>query len=528
MRKSRVVRGGRLDAFDVGVLLAFSALSVWLLAVLLAKQSPARVWTGTDGPYVGDQLQYLAWIRETARHVLISNPFRVEPTTASFLHPGLALSGAFTHVGLSPSLAYLVWKPVAVVALFVAARAYVRGLLDTALERRAALVLALFYLSPASLVADTLHWKQLVAIQAIVFEMWPGLYLWGYPFTAIAVAALAGTLLAYGRDRDEGRIRPWAPLLGFTCAWLQPWQGATVVVIILLAEVVLRLRGHRVAPTLPAIAVAATTIPLVYYSLLGRFDSTWKIAGQANRVPLWPTWTLAVALAPLALPALLAYRRPAATFQQLALLTWPVAALGVYFLIGVSHVGTYPLHALQGLSIPFAVLAVAGVRTLRPQLPATLGAVAVVMLVALLTLPAIVRQLNQSRTTGDDGPAFFAKAPFFITHGEHDALHYIQRSSRSGAVLAPVSLGETVPAETGRRTWVGLLSWTPNYTQRVALADRLFSGRLQPDAARAFVQSTGATFLVSDCQHRTDLSAALRPILVLVKRFECATLYIVR
>lgn len=521
-------RGRGVDAFDVSVLLAFGALSVWLLVVLLLKQSPGRVWTGGDGPYAGDQLQYLAWIRDSARHVLISNPFRVEETAASFLHPGLAISGVLARIGLSPSAAYLIWKPVAVVAMFVAARSYANCFLPTKVQRRAALVLALFYLSPAALVADALNWKQLVAIQAIVFEMWPGLYLWGYPFTAISVAALVGTLLAYGRDRDDGRIRPWAPLLGLTCAWLQPWQGATVVVIVLVSEAVLWSRGRAVRPVVPAVTCAATIVPLAYYSLLGRFDPSWRIAGEANRIPLWPTWTLLVALAPLALPALLAYRRPAATFQEIAVLTWPLAAIGVYFAIGVGGVGTYPLHAVQGLSIPFAVLAVAGVSSLRPRVPARLSAVVAVALVALVTAPAIIRQLDTTRSTGDDGAVFFQKAPFFVTGGEDEALDYIRNSRLRGAVLAPVYLGEAVPAATGRRTWVGLLSWTPEYPDRVELANRLFSGRLRPQAAQNLVRSSGVAFLLSDCQHRTDLTAALRPMLVLTKRFQCATVYVVR
>src|SRR6202030_2898641 len=111
-------------------------------------------------------------------------------------------------LGLSAWLAYLVWKPVAVVTLFAAARAFVHRLLPRTAPRRFALVLALFFVSPASYFAVTLGWHGSSAslLQPYVFEMWPGLYLWGYPFTAIAVALLPATLLSYERARRRGRV----------------------------------------------------------------------------------------------------------------------------------------------------------------------------------------------------------------------------------------------------------------------------------------------------------------------------------
>jgi hypothetical protein len=501
---------------------------MWLLAVLLSKQNHDRVWTGTDGPFVGDQLQYLAWIREASRHVLIANPFTVEPTRATFLHPGLAISGIFTRLGMSPSLAYLLWKPIAVVAMFVAARRYINRLIVAKVERRAALVIALFYLSPIVVLASALHWMQRISIEALAIESWAGLYLWGYPFTALAVAALPATLLAYERDRGADRVRAWSPLIAFTCAWLQPWQGATVVVIVSLSEAVMWSQKRTTRLAIPAITIASAVIPLGYYSLLSHFDSSWKIAGQANQIPLRPTWTLLITLAPLGLPALLAYGswRSATNFQEVAVLVWPIAALAVYFAIGIAQVGTFATHALQGLSIPLAVLAIRGLRTLVTRLSSAASVVAFVLFVVLATAPGLTHELNTATTTGR--ATVFGQAPFFFRRGEQQALDYVRTKPASAAVLAPVFLGETVPAETGHRTWVGILSWTPAYTHRVALAEQFFSGKMKSVAALGFVLSTGATILVSDCRHRMDLTAELRPLLLRVRHFDCATVYVVR
>ena len=66
----------RLDRFDVAVLVAFAAVSIWVLALdLWQVVAHGLVWTGTDGLYLVDQMQYVAWVREASHHVLASNLF---------------------------------------------------------------------------------------------------------------------------------------------------------------------------------------------------------------------------------------------------------------------------------------------------------------------------------------------------------------------------------------------------------------------------------------------------------------------
>jgi hypothetical protein len=45
--------------------------------------------------------------------------------------------------------------------------------------------------------------------------------------------------------------------------------------------------------------------------------------------------------------------------------------------------------------------------------------------------------------------------------------------------------------------------------------------------ARAFVRSTGARYVLSDCDYRADLARPLRPMLASVRRFGCASVYVV-
>ena len=74
--------------FDLAVCAGvFAAVSMWVVAVdLWQVVVNGRVWTGTDGVYIVDQMQYLAWIRDASHHVLSSNLFVLRstpPTTSS-------------------------------------------------------------------------------------------------------------------------------------------------------------------------------------------------------------------------------------------------------------------------------------------------------------------------------------------------------------------------------------------------------------------------------------------------------------
>jgi hypothetical protein len=535
------------DPAELVIFAALALLSVWMLGLLVKRAVGGdEIWTGTDGLHVSDQLQYLNWIRDAAQHVLISDLYQLRPTAASFLHPGFLLSGALTALGVVPWLAYLLWKPAAVVSLFLAVRAYVHRTVSPRPGRRAALILALFFVPTAAFISSIAGATANLYLLGIEVELWPGTWLWGYSFTVLAVAAIPAALLLYEHDRRRRRIGALGPLIALLCSWFQPWQGATLLgtlvatELLMLASDVARRRGGRAGlgalgrlqsderplllPLL-AVNVVAGAGPLVYYALLARFDPSWAVANRANTFGAWPLWTLVVSILPLALPAVFACFLPPATFQDVAVRTWPLVGLTVYWLIAYAHIGTFPIHALQGLTIPVAILAVIGagvcVRTWG-----RVTRVAAVCVIAALTVPALVWKLNDARNSITQNAAIFPGAPpntYFLPRNEADALRFVDHDPRRGGVLTRLYLGQLIPAETGRRTWVGALSWTPDFLSRVTQVDRLFDGVMTSADAIAFVRSTGATYLIVDCQHHPDLATLLRPIIDDARRFGCAT-----
>ena len=351
----------RLDRFEAVVLAALLALALAPLAGLLVRVwTQGGVVTGGDGFLVADPLQYLTWLREAGEHVAVANLYDLEDGPRSFVHPGVVISGLLHQLGLGVVAAYMVWKPVAVLALFAGALALCRRFLTRPGDRVLALVLALFFASP---VAALVGWAGIGGeetkfdLDFISGELWAGTYLWGYLFTAIAVGLMPLGLLAYERGRGRRhpaaarpRSRLWphrrlAPALAGSHAHRRA-RGSRAV-----QRASRALRRRRCGAT----SSCRSQRPPPRSSTTGccrAATASWELAGVVNDFPRWPWWVTLLGLLPLAVPAAFAYRLPAPDFASVALRIWPLAGLAIFY----QPAGTFPFHAFQGLSLPLAVL----------------------------------------------------------------------------------------------------------------------------------------------------------------------------
>jgi hypothetical protein len=551
----------RLDRFELALLIVFAAISIWVVALdLFQVVAHDRVWSGTDGFYIVDQMQYLAWVQSASQHLLVANLFVLRSAPADYFQPAIAISGMISALGVAPWLSLLLWKPVAVLGMFFAVRAFAHRSVSGRDQRRAVLALGLFFGS-FSLVFGSL---------GIVGDMFPDFLTWGYPFALIAVAAVLFALLRYDRARTAGRLA-WAPgLLGALASMLHPWQGELLILVLVLAEAVRwRELVRRRQLALPAVTIGLTAAPLAYYLLLGHLDLSWNLARGAG-AHAFPFSAIVIGIAPLAIVAALGYRGRPHGFLDLATRLWPLATLVIYVL-SATGLSASPLHAFAGITVPLAVLAVRGVGGLgrrgprgvtpwrpmswrwsagaaapaagrgtggRPGLAVRLGwagrlswrgrpvstrRVLGTLAVAVATIPANVYALRiaQQYTAPATGN------PNFITGDERDALDFLRTAPARGGVLTQFYLGEAVPGRTGRQTFVGDCLWSePNCMPKSIAADQLFTGALSAQASRTFVRQTGARFVLASCQQpQADLTHKLGKLVVSVRHFGCATVY---
>jgi hypothetical protein len=527
--------GALASRAELALLVALAAWGLAPLVLLLAhalnthtRFTGADGLIGWDGVLGADQLQYLALARDAGAHGLASDLFSLTPSGHVYLEPVFEITGALWRLGVSLPLAYLLWKPVAVLALFAAALAWARRTIGDEIGARAATVaLALFLYLPLPALTS---WAKLGSpssqfqLYLLADELLPASKLWGYVPAALGMAMVAVALLA--TDRASQRPPPppsrYAParraavraplalacLAALLAAWLHPWQGVTLIVIFVGLAAWQRMRGWLTL-ALPALCAA---LPLAYYYLLEHSDPGWELAARNEIVSRLSPLVLLAGLGPLALIALVGVRRPGEDVIERALLLWIVACFVTYF-----SITSFAPHALQGLSLPLAVLAVRGWRRLR--LPALLGALAI----AVVTLPGLAYDARAFvDVTGHHA------VQYYLTRSDAQALDWVAADAPAGGVLAPAPFAAVVPSQTGRSVWVGHGYWSSDYPARARAANALFGGRMRPPRARAFVAGTGATLLVSDCTHRANLTRSLRPVLEAVHRFGCARVYVVR
>jgi hypothetical protein len=489
------------DWFDVAVLAAFAALSVWILALYLVRVvGHDQPWPGTDGIFVGDQMMYLTWIQDASRHVLVSNLFVLRPTPHDYLQPAIVISAGLVRLGVAPWVSLLAWQPVGVGCLFFAVRALARRLFAGQVSRRAALVVALFGGS----------------IGTYMFpDFWIGFWSWGYPFALLALASAIASLLIYA----TGRSTLLAAVLAGFASWMHPWLGEVLLLIFMGTEATMWATRGRPHFARLGVVLVGGGLPLAYYAALSHFDLSWRLGRHAS-MGSFPLWTLALMLAPLLVPALLAYRVRPSTFVQAAMRVWPPAALAV-LLLANQGVGNTPAHAFLGITVPLAMLAVEGIASLpRPSFVSQRAVPALAVLAALaVCVPVTISSMKDS--------SVHVRDTVRVGNSGWRALRYLAHAPQPGGVLAGQTLGLMVPAETGRRTYIGNGFWSqPDPELRRRLVRELTEGQMRPLRARAFVHSTGARFLLAGCgSHPRRLARELRPLIVSEHRFGCAGVY---
>jgi hypothetical protein len=508
------------------VVFAVASFAVFFLHAVHAAVDN-RVFIGADGTVARDQLQYLAWATDAGNHGLIANLYAFHLGSHVFLHPIWLLSGlAHVQLGLSYSLLVAVWKAATLVGLFVAVRAYARSLLGP--DRGSiviAILLALFMCSPLYVLVNML---KIGGSRIVNLETLSVSWIAGYWEIALAVAAMivflleVDALLSEPDGRGVGRRRRTliACAAGLAAAWLHPWQGATLLVILAALVAWERPSWRRHRRLLPL--VLATAAPLVYYFVLPRVDAGWTQA-QHFTAGIWNLAgdkAIVIALLPVALFALPGYAGRAETVRERLLRLWPIAGAVVFLAVRQD-----PFHALGGLSVPAALLIVRGWPWIRQQLAhgrpgrarwlAGAG-VAVAVAGALI----VIGRRATTFTTGSQSVAE-------IQRDDARALDRIAASSLAGGVLTRGYLGSWVPVVTDHATWTGHSTWTPSYYERNDRVSALFDGSFDgtPERERSFVQSTGARFVLEPCGSRARLDAALLPAGFGAARIGCATLY---
>lgn len=204
-------------ALSRGELALAVGLAVWAFAPLASVGSHVAVHggelIGTNGYDPFDQFQYLAWIRDEGLHLFGSDLWVVGGTSHDYVQPMYLISGLLWRAGVGIQVAYLIWKPVALVVLFAGFATYARRMTNGRRPSIAALAMALFYETPVLALAYwTGHPSEPDRLRLALVSDDPNsaLNLWGFEHAAIAIGLMPVFLVAVERlwaiDRAGGRV----------------------------------------------------------------------------------------------------------------------------------------------------------------------------------------------------------------------------------------------------------------------------------------------------------------------------------
>ena len=260
----------------------------------------------------------------------------------------------------------------------------------------------------------------------------------GYPFALLSLASVIAALLAYERSRTAGTL-PWRAAVAALAGWLHPWQGETLIMVVLGGEAWMWTAREALRSRAVVLMLGASALPLAYYGALGRLDLSWTLANQAG-VGRLPLWEVGFALGWLALPAAIAYRRRPTTFASAAVRTWPLAAM-VVFLLAERGIGSSPTHALLGITVPLAILAVERIGSLRvPRQRAGAGRAGLAsLLVFAITVPVTASQVRRA------AHLLRREQRSRVTASDWRAIAYLANDREPGGVLAEYNLGGARP-----------------------------------------------------------------------------------
>lgn len=511
-------------------------LAVWAFAPLAAVGIHVAVnggeLIGTNGYDPFDQFQYLAWIRDEGSHLFGSDLWVIGGTSHDYVQPMYLISGLLWRAGVGIQVAYLIWKPVALVVLFVGFAAYARRMTSGRRPAIAALALALFYETPVLAFAywtGHLSGTDRLRLAFVSDDPNSALNLWGFEHAAIAIGLMPVFLVAVERlwavDRAGGRSdRRWsavAAVSGALIAWLHPWQAAEILGVIAVVWLLSPSRRRLLVVIVP---VVATVLPLAYGVLLAHYDPWWSsFQTQSTVTPPGPLWAVVASFGPLVFFALAGIRRPRGDGEWMLVL-WPLAAAAAYLLLP-----QFPSHSLSGVTLPLAILAVRGWQrcSARVPVPAPVAAGLATAAVLAVTVPALVR--NADGVADDLAPNLagaLVSQELRLTADQASAERYLSADPRPGGVLAPWLVSMSIPGMTGRTVFAGHPQWQPH--QNVPLTGEFFAAGTSGPVRRAILRGSKATFVLADCGAPPRLQAQLAPLASLVRRFGCVTLYAIR
>lgn len=452
---------------------------------------------------VPDTAQYLSWARESSQRLLIENKLTSEHGPAVFFNPFWLVVGRLAVLlRLSFAEALQVVRPVTGAIYLVAAFWFIALVTGDRTERWVSFLVVTLGggLGWLEVVLKAVTRKAPAPLDLYVYEPNTLLSVLAFPLQAMAdgLLVLILGLVALAFERKSARL---AILVGFLSLILGFAHGYDLVITYAVTGTValaLAIRDRDLLrPVRLAVIVGVISCPAAFYVfLLSRLSPIWQGVlaqyGNAGVFTPSPAHLLILMGVPLILLVVTPGERPdlqKARAREILLASWLVVGFALLYIPT-----NFQIKMLGGWQVPVGILATRA--TLTRAVPGVKGffkrhgwrpLIRPELVVGCLLIAAVVttnlylyawRFVDLGRH----------EAPYYLSRGEVDALHWLEASSNpSDVVLSSLTIGEYVPSVSGNNAFLAHWAMTLDYFGKRRLVGEFFNGGGSDAARRAIV-----------------------------------------
>ena len=501
------------------------ALSTTLLVLVLTSLPYLfAYWTApADKQFMGivlnipDHMQYFSWFREFMTQNLSANkltPETNQPVFFNLLWWSLGRLGAFFGVGYAVMYQAMRW--ISTILFMLLVYRMLSWFFAEKLRRQTAFLLVLLgsgfgwvlVLMKYTVMNGELLWP----LDVYVAEPNTFLSIMGSPhFVAAALYMFVFDLLLRGQAKGSLRYAVYAGLFALFMGWQHAYDLIIVYGVIAAYALLLLLRDRKLPMYLvwSGLIVGVISVwPAIYSVLLTSLDPLWEevLAQFANAgVYTPPLYRLPILLG---LPFLLAlftvlrqnpFRLRGVSDNALFVRGW----FWISFVLVYLPVD-YQIHMLNGWQVPIAILATQGLFDyVAPALnqwfspgewrwSARRGQV---VLAGLLILAVIPTNLYLFAWRFVDLRRY--DYPYYLHNDEIAALRWLEKTPDGEAVvMASLSLGQYVPAETGKHAFLAHWAQTVDFYGKSAQVEAFYSSETPEDERRRILDDFGVDYVL--------------------------------
>lgn len=496
----------------IGIVLVITTLP-YIYGFLSAPDDKVFMGIMLDVP---DHGQYFSWMRELTSSFLASNKLTPEQNDPAFFNLLWLLLGRFGRLfGVGTNIVFQVFRITASVSFLIAAYLVIAWFLAGKEQRRLAFLLVTFT-SGFGWVLVLLKYtitegKLLFPLDVYIAEGNTFLGMLAYPhFIAAAFYIIVFYLVLLGEKRNQYRFSVAAGLLTAFLGW-QHTYDLILVYGVLAAYIGLCFLRDKSLPVYPtrtlAIIIILSIWPAIYSVWITSVNAVWKgVLDQFSNAGVFTP-------NPLHLPVLLGFTFIMACFTFILDRGWKLLNvpndeifLRGWFLanLGLIYIPTdYQIHMLNGLQVPLAILATAGLFKyiepgMRRRVKKTKRTPTRESLLVILSLSFIIAVIptNIYLWTWRFFDLNRYDYPFFLLQADIEALAWIDENvGDDDVVLSSITIGQYLPAQTGSHAYLAHWAQTLDYYEKFNRVNEFYDMDTTDERRRRILSDHGVDYV---------------------------------